>query len=83
MREVAHNYLLKRAEVVRSFPIDQQAEKMKKMKVELISIIRTRKAGQNIHSAIQEAISRMGNNDKFHLLECDHDIIVSIEFFRK
>lgn len=83
LREVAHNYLLKRAEVVRSFPIDQQAEKMKKMKVELRSIILTRKAGQNIHSAIQEAISRMGNNDRFHLLECDHDIIASIEFFRK
>lgn len=83
LREVAHNYLLKRAEVIRSFPIDQQAEKMKKMKVELISIIRTRKAGQNIHSAIQEAISRMSNNDRFHLLECDHDIIESIEFFRK
>lgn len=83
LREVAHNYLLKRAEVVRSFSIDQQAEKMKKMKVELISIIRTRKAGQNIHSAIQEAISRMSNNDRFHLLECDHDIIESIEFFRK
>lgn len=83
LREVAHNYLLKRAEVARSFSIDQQAEKMKEMKEELTSIILTRKAGQNIHSAIQEAISRMGNNDRLHLLECDNEICWSIEFFRK
>ena len=82
LREIAHNYLLKRAEEVRRFPIEQQTEIIKKMKVELTSIIRTRKAGQNIHSAIQEAISRMGNNDRFHLLECDLNIIERIEFFR-
>lgn len=82
LREIAHNYLLKRAEEVRHFPIEQQTEIIKKMKVELTSIIRTRKAGQNIHSAIQEAISRMGNNDRFHLLECDLNIIERIEFFR-
>ena len=74
LREIAHYYLLRRAEEVMSLPIDQQAEKTKKIEGELTRIIRTQKAGQNIRSAIQEAIARMGNNDRFHLLECDQEI---------
>lgn len=74
LREIAHYYLLKRAEEVRNLPIDQQAEKARRLNAELTGIIRTQKAGQNIRSAIQGAISRMGNNDKFHLLESDQTI---------
>lgn len=71
LRKIAHKYLLKRAELVRNLPVAQQAENTKKMSMELTRIIRIQKAGQHIHSAIQEAIARMGNNDRFQLLECD------------
>ena len=77
LREIAHYYLLKRAEEVRNLPIDRQAEKERRLNAELTGIIRTQKAGQNIRSAIQGAISRMGNNDKFHLLESDQTEVIS------
>lgn len=71
LREIVHYYLLKRAEEIKKLPTAQQAEKMEKLKLELQEIIATQKAGQNIRSVIQEVISRMGNNDRFHLLESD------------
>ena len=83
LREITYYYLLERAEEVKKLPTDQQAEKKEKLNSELLKIITTQKADQNIRSAIQEAISRMGDNDRFlfHLLECSCNDIERLEHY--